>query len=123
MLNVGIDSWGRDSLASRASGIWVADEDPNQVSAFLVSVSSASAVELLLVGTDPLRQRRGLGRVLLEVWLEAMPRPVWLEVHEANRVAIGLYRSLGFLEVGRRPRYYRDGGTAISMTLPAAVEG
>ena len=31
-----------------------------------------------------------------------------LEVRESNGAAIGLYRKLGFREVGRRKRYYQD---------------
>ncbi|MGI6546369.1 MAG: ribosomal protein S18-alanine N-acetyltransferase [Fastidiosipilaceae bacterium] len=43
-------------------------------------------------------------------------RVVQLEVRETNLAARALYRSVGFVEVGRRPRYYLDTGeTAILM--------
>lgn len=33
-----------------------------------------------------------------------------LEVRVGNAVAIGLYKQMGFLEAGRRPKYYEDTG-------------
>ena len=33
---------------------------------------------------------------------------VWLEVRVSNAPAIALYRSFGFRETGRRPRYYDE---------------
>ena len=55
---------------------------------------------------------RGYGRALIEYVLrdlhEDSVRWVTLEVRLGNFVARKLYDSLGFLEVGRRERYYRD---------------
>jgi [ribosomal protein S18]-alanine N-acetyltransferase len=42
---------------------------------------------------------------------------IWLEVHAQNSSALALYSNLGFQEVGRRPKYYRDGGDAVLLTL------
>ena len=36
-----------------------------------------------------------------------------LEVREDNAAALGFYAARGFVEVDRRPRYYRDGATAV----------
>jgi len=56
------------------------------------------------------RQGEGLGRALVEHMLErARVRGagmVFLEVRPSNLVAIGLYRSLGFNEIGLRKDYY-----------------
>jgi ribosomal-protein-alanine N-acetyltransferase len=35
-------------------------------------------------------------------------REVLLEVRSSNQRALGFYRSLGWSETGRRPRYYAD---------------
>jgi [ribosomal protein S18]-alanine N-acetyltransferase len=55
-------------------------------------------------------QGSGLGRVLVGHMLErAVARGaemVFLEVRPSNRVAIGLYHSLGFNEIGVRKDYY-----------------
>jgi [ribosomal protein S18]-alanine N-acetyltransferase len=56
------------------------------------------------------RQGRGHGRALMQHLLararERGAVTVFLEVRPSNRVAIGLYRSLGFNEIGRRRDYY-----------------
>jgi ribosomal-protein-alanine N-acetyltransferase len=39
-----------------------------------------------------------------------------LEVSEHNEAALAFYRQRGFVEIDRRPRYYRDGAAAIVMS-------
>ena len=53
----------------------------------------------------PMRRERDGDRVLLEV-------------REDNEAALGFYAARGFVELDRRPRYYRDGATAIVLSLP-----
>ena len=65
---------------------------------------------------------RGRGRALLRELLEEAARrgakDVFLEVRADNPVAQALYTSEGFVEVGRRPRYYQpDDVDAIVMKL------
>ena len=38
---------------------------------------------------------------------------VFLEVRESNLSAINLYKSLGFIEINKREKYYSDGETAL----------
>lgn len=64
---------------------------------------------------------RGLGeQLLLELLRYARgqgARLATLEVRVGNAAARRLYAKHGFLEVGRRPRYYRDGEDAVLMTV------
>ena len=58
---------------------------------------------------------RGLGKFLLKQAIQMMSAAVenlYLEVSEANNIAIALYKSLGFEEIGARKNYYRKGSTA-----------
>ena len=75
--------------------------------------------EVTLLATHPDRQRRGDMHFLLTTMLEkkSPSERIWLEVHEQNSPALSLYSTLGFQQVGRRPKYYRDGGDAILLTL------
>ena len=41
----------------------------------------------------------------------------WLDVHEDNVRALGVYKKLGFVASGCREKYYKDGGAAVLMTL------
>jgi len=79
-------------------------------------------VHVLNVGTAPEARRRGVGRALM-IRAEAVGRGKGarlstLEVRRSNTPAIALYRSLGYREVGVRPRYYaEENEDAIVMTL------
>jgi ribosomal-protein-alanine N-acetyltransferase len=74
------------------------------------------------LAVHPRRRRQGLGRQLLGQalkvgWVDGLAG-VWLEVRTSNRPAQRLYSEVGFREVGRKPRYYRDTGEdAILMRL------
>ena len=79
--------------------------------------------EILTIGVLPEVRRQGLGRALLTAaMLRAAAtdaRAMFLEVAEDNADARKLYTSLGFVEVGRRKRYYANGDDALVMR-PAA---
>jgi len=67
--------------------------------------------EIHTIGVDPAYQGRGIGRRILDALLDiAADAVVHLEVRTDNDAAIALYRSVGFLEVGVRKRYYRVSG-------------
>jgi len=78
--------------------------------------------ELLLLATDPKVRRRGIGRALLQHFLdearEAGTSRVHLEVRDGNP-AVAMYRRAGFKAVGRRRKYYhgRTGGQFDALTL------
>ncbi len=67
--------------------------------------------EVHTIGVDPAYQGQGVGRRLLDELLDyAAGGVVFLEVRTDNEAAIGLYRSVGFEQVGLRRRYYRVSG-------------
>lgn len=67
--------------------------------------------EIHTIGVDPAYQGRGIGRLMLDRLLEfADGGVVYLEVRTDNEPAIGLYRSVGFEQIGLRRRYYRISG-------------
>jgi ribosomal-protein-alanine N-acetyltransferase len=78
--------------------------------------------ELLLLATDPRYRRRGIGRALLQHFIdearEAGTSRVHLEVRDGNP-AVAMYRRAGFKSVGRRRKYYhgRTGGQFDALTL------
>lgn len=73
--------------------------------------------EIHTIGVDPAYQRHGIGRGMLSRLLDFAGREsvVYLEVRTDNEPAISLYRSVGFVNVGVRKRYYRSGADAFTM--------
>ncbi len=77
---------------------------------------------IVVLATHPQWRRRGLAEAVLLEMLAQMRsvdvNEVTLEVRSGNVAAQELYRKLGFEEVGRRKRYYRDNGEdALLLTL------
>ncbi len=63
------------------------------------------------VAVAPSWRHKGLGRQLVNYGIDYCAREniynITLEVREHNDAAIGLYQSLGFEVVGKRPKYYQ----------------
>jgi ribosomal-protein-alanine N-acetyltransferase len=112
--------WSSDALHEElaAPGVrgLIAGEGGRAVG-FLLGRAVAGEAEILLLGVLELERRRGVGRMLLEHYLnelrDARTRRVTLEVRESNEPALALYRAAGFLPCGRRPRYYAGGESAL----------
>ncbi|HBM40944.1 MAG: ribosomal-protein-alanine N-acetyltransferase [Roseobacter sp.] len=70
----------------------------------------AGEAELLTLAVDPAAQRQGIGRRLLQRWmdgLEAQADTAFLEVAADNTAAIALYTSAGFRQTATRRGYYQ----------------
>ena len=87
-------------------------EDPETGAAgFALLRSAAGESEVLTIGVLPGLRRSGHGGRLLDAVIALASRrgsdALFLEVAEDNADAIRLYICRGFLQVGRRPGYYR----------------
>lgn len=105
------DLLGAEMATAEAVGIF---QDDTLVG-FILYRDLPNAWEISLVASDPQFRRQGYMEKLLAHLIAAkgQGKELWLEVHEENVPAQKLYEKLGFKEVGRRPRYYNDGATAI----------
>jgi ribosomal-protein-alanine N-acetyltransferase len=92
---------------------------------FILIRTVAGQAEVLTITVAAAGRGRGYGRQIMEDALRGLYRDlvpeIFLEVNEDNVAAVSLYRSLGFVEVGRRKGYYADGsgpgGTALVLRL------
>lgn len=79
---------------------------------FILLRQAADEAEIITLAVQPQLRRQGVARRLLTVGLAKVTgrgaQQCFLEVADTNIAARGLYASAGFLEVGRRPGYYRD---------------
>ena len=121
------DAWSdammREELSS-PHGWYVVDEEGGRIIGYggLRAVRGAKDADIQTIALAEASRGRGRGRTLLRALLgEAGARgvhDVFLEVRADNPVAQSLYASEGFLEVGRRPRYYQpDDVDAVVMKL------
>lgn len=81
-----------------------------QMLGYAVLMQGVDEAELLDIAIDIRHQRQGWGHKLLEEMLVLARRAnmhrVVLEVRASNVAAIGLYRSMGFADIGLRRDYY-----------------
>ena len=71
--------------------------------------------ELQRIAVEPAAgagSRRAARRVVAGPKADGAER-LLLEVREDNAGALAFYAAAGFVEIDRRPRYYRDGATAV----------
>jgi ribosomal-protein-alanine N-acetyltransferase len=131
------DPWSersfRDVLAhSRMYFACVRDQNDGytapSVLGYVVAWFAGGQGEIANLAVDDTVRGRGFGSALLDAALEEARRhateEVFLEVRSSNLRARQLYESRGFLEVGRRARYYRrpvEDAIILRWTEPAVV--
>ena len=121
------DAWSeammREELAS-PHGWYVVDEEAGRLVGYagLRAVKNAKDADVQTITIAEASRGRGRGRAMLRTLLDEAVRrgvaDVFLEVRADNPVAQALYVSEGFLEIGRKPRYYQpDDVDAVVMKL------
>src|SRR6478735_4311367 len=109
--NLGIDAW---------SDVLVAEADGAVVGHAVASIVGDVA-ELQRISVDRPHRRTGLATALLAAVRDLAVNDgadrLLLEVREDNAGAIAFYETEGFAEVGRRRHYYKDGATAVVLSL------
>lgn len=111
----GASAWDRETMRAEIGSEWgryILAEDADGATlgyAGLRAVGVEGDVQTIAVDADA--RGRGIGRALLaELLAEAQRRGVrelFLEVRADNPVARSLYASVGFVDIGVRPRYYQ----------------
>lgn len=86
---------------------------------FILLQHLPDGVEILTLAVHPDKRRRHLARRLMTHMMALLrPPKIWLEVAADNAAARGLYAALGFIEYGRRSKYYkRAGNLAVDAVL------
>ena len=91
-------------------GVFIAEID-EQVCGYSVVAIAVDIGELQSVVVNQSVRRSGVGRALcmraMEWARDRGAKSVELEVRESNGAALALYRALGFVEQGKRRKYYR----------------
>lgn len=109
------DPWSENSIASElnnALSFWLVAVEEDTVAGYIGSQTVMGETDMMNVAVHPDYRRRGIGEQLVNCLVEELKkrqsRSLTLEVRASNLPAQKLYEKLGFSEVGRRPRYYRN---------------
>lgn len=121
----GARSWGAESLKGSvgAAGVHIllGGRRDGEALGFVIWRDLSGEAEILTIGVDEEVQRGGLASsLLIAVALaagEMGATRLFLEVDAGNAPARGLYRKCGFVDIGLRKGYYRDGADACVMAL------
>lgn len=106
----------KSELTRPQTRAWIVEPEIGFLTAWLVQ----DELQIQDLAVWQSERRRGRARALLEGACLAAEEEgavlATLELRETNLAALSLYLSAGFLEVGRRPRYYDDGEAAVLLT-------
>lgn len=124
------EAWTRSQCAGilpmPGVSLMIARFGEGRVAGFSLQRGISDEAELLLLAVSPEFRRRGIGKMLLDQFLNQArdngASRVHLEVREGNPAVI-MYRSAGFALVGRRRKYYRGrfGGEFDALTLSRQI--
>ena len=109
------DPWSESSIASELDNrlsYWLVAEDNGKIAGYVGSQSVLDAADMMNLAVSPDYRQQGVGQALVKELVchlqENRVIALLLEVRVSNTPAISLYEKLGFVQVGRRPKYYHN---------------
>ena len=127
LVALGPDAWSAALVEQGIAGElptvhYLVSREDGLVTGYVAVSVAGDVAELQRIAVDPDHRRGGvasllLGEVVRLARADGADR-LLLEVREDNAGALAFYVAAGFAEIARRPRYYRDGATAVVLELP-----
>jgi len=109
------DPWSEKSIASELDSrlsCWLVALEGERVVGYVGSQTVIDESDMMNIAVHPDHRRRGVAENLVGRLSDALrlrgSKALMLEVRVSNEPAIRLYEKLGFVQVGRRPNYYRN---------------
>lgn len=109
------DPWSEASVAGELTNelsLWLVAVENDTVLGYVGSQTVLDSTDIMNVAVDPAQRGKGIAKALLTELEQQLRQQgvtsILLEVRPSNAPAVGLYTSLGFVQVGRRPRYYQN---------------
>ena len=111
----GRDAWSERSVAgelTNALALWLVAVEDGRVAGYVGSQTVCNETDMMNVAVTADFRRRGIGEQLVTALVEELKaiesHCLTLEVRASNTPAQAMYEKLGFVEIGRRPRYYQN---------------
>ena len=108
-------TWSERQFVESYDNVYVLLSGNKEIVGFTVILENPPDAEIHNLFICNELRGRGLGKILFKQAIQMLSAEVenlYLEVSEDNYIAIALYKSLGFEEIGARKNYYRKGSTA-----------
>lgn len=109
------DPWSENSIASELDNklaLWLVAVENDTVVGYIGSQTVLDETDMMNVAVHPSHRRCGIAEALVSALSAALKElgsvSLTLEVRASNEPAKALYEKLGFVQVGRRPNYYRN---------------
>ena len=109
------DPWSEKSIASELDNrlsYWLVADVDGVVGGYVGSQTVLDVADMMNLAVAPKFRRQGIAEALVTELASYLKvngvLGLMLEVRASNVSAIALYEKMGFGEVGRRPRYYRN---------------
>lgn len=109
------DPWSENSIASELDNplsFWLVAEDNGKIAGYVGSQAVLDAADMMNLAVSPDYRQQGIGYALVNGLVQHLQKnsviALLLEVRVSNMPAISLYEKLGFVQVGRRPKYYHN---------------
>ncbi len=100
------------ALMNPACEFWVARGEDGKIIGFIEFWLMYDESHVIDIAVHPDYRRQGLGEELMKFLIEKSSsggaKKIFLEVRPSNQPAISLYKKMGFIESGRRIKYYKD---------------
>jgi len=109
------DSWSQNSIASEMNNklsLWLVAVENEQAVGYVGSQTVLGETDMMNIAVHPEYRNKGIATALITQLISTLAQwgshSLMLEVRASNDPAISVYKSLGFVEVGRRRNYYRN---------------
>ena len=109
------DPWSLRSINSELTNplsLWLVALENDRVIGYVGSQAVMDEADMMNLAVDEGSRRCGVGEALVKALVDELAATgvtsLSLEVRVSNEGAIRLYEKNGFIQVGRRPNYYRN---------------
>ena len=109
------DPWSENSISSELNNplsYWLVAEIDGNITGYVGSQSVLDAADMMNLAVSPDYRRQGVALALVRELIDHLRKnkviALLLEVRVSNESAIALYEKMGFVQVGRRPKYYHN---------------
>lgn len=109
------DPWSEKSVASELKNelaLWLVALDGERVAGYVGSQTVLGETDMMNIAVHPDYRRRGIAEMLVFALIGELKEQgshcLTLEVRASNEPAQKLYEKQGFLQIGKRPRYYQN---------------